>query len=579
MKIAKLFSRRFFYILSVFLLLLAGGSIFINYFLDDLLRDKLNLLIQQDENRLYDYDYGQVKIEFLSGNVEVTDLHLIPRSQFLDSLKRAGVRKREVVEVKLELFQLKGLKSWKFLISNELEISEISLDNPGIKLYFNQKVDSAQRDTNRQKNVLAVDVLEPVFKYAKLSTFEIRNAVLRSYEVDTDTQLLMTIDTTNFSVHGIYTDPKLLSGKEILSFEHNHIDLKRVSVLSYKNYRYEIGHIWNAFDSSQLHLEKLRLSPLKNRYDFMKDRAYQTDWFDLEVAEIILHSFSYEAFQQRREIKAKRLLVDGVDLELYRDKRMPEAPAKYKALPSRIIRELPVSVAVDEIKVSNSRIEYQEWEQKAEAPIQVEFSDLELNVMNFTTLDQGLNEDDTITIDFKTRFMNDALFEMQMKLPVLREDDLFLMEGEITGLQLASLNPILKNSLFIEFVEGRLDFMKFRMKANDLRADGILDWQYSGMKHLHVLRNKTEMDDRRRKGKDRKHVKRFLSLLANSYAPENYGPDSKNYWSGVISYERNREKFIFNYLVKSLQTGIITSLMPRKRGDYNEQKKARRHSE
>ena len=90
------------------------------------------------------------------------------------------------------------------------------------------------------------------------------------------------------------------------------------------------------------------------------------------------------------------------------------------------------------------------------------------------------------------------------------------------------------------------------------------------------MRNKDELMEQKESKRDRKETKKLLSFLADKYIQNDYGPDSKNYYQGKISCERDDQKSVFNYLIRSLQSGVVTCLMPKKQENYHQMKKERR---
>ena len=155
---------------------------------------------------------------------------------------------------------------------------------------------------------------------------------------------------------------------------------------------------------------------------------------------------------------------------------------------------------------------------------------------------------------------------------------MFFVDGRISHLPLASLNPIMQHSAFVKVEEGVLNSMTFYMEADDISSVGILDLDYSGLKKMEVMRNKGELDEKKEKGKTGKEQKKFISFIANTIVPHDYNPNSKNYYPGKISFQRVRERAIFGYLVKSILSGVTTSLVPSKQENYHELKKMKKES-
>ena len=120
------------------------------------------------------------------------------------------------------------------------------------------------------------------------------------------------------------------------------------------------------------------------------------------------------------------------------------------------------------------------------------------------------------------------------------------------------------------------------MTSDNVRSKGVLDIDYAGIKKITFLRNKEELDAKAQKGKSgkkEKQDKKMLSFLANTYLMNDYNPTSKNYYQGRIHFERTQNKAIFNYLLKSLVSGIQSCVLPNFEDDWKEVKGERKKQE
>lgn len=117
------------------------------------------------------------------------------------------------------------------------------------------------------------------------------------------------------------------------------------------------------------------------------------------------------------------------------------------------------------------------------------------------------------------------------------------------------------------------------MTADNKASTGVLDIDYTGIKNITFLRNKEELETKAQKSKSdkkEKKDKKLLSFLANTYLTNDYNPSVKNYYQGRIRFERSQNKAIFNYLLKSLVTGISSCVLPNFSDDWKEVKGERK---
>jgi len=559
--------------LIVAVLLVGTGIILFDVILEGLLKTKLESLIQRQEDRIYDYKYDQIRVKFIAGDLVLTNLTIKPRRKVLDSLKSEGILKEEIFNIELKEFRLEGLESWKLLLNNEININAIVFDSPRIEVYRNKAVNVGP------SKELAADIIAPTIDMAIIGKFEMSNGSILIREIRSgDTLPVAAFDSANFSVNTLIIDSAMIKSGEILTYEKVQFSMHNIKITSMRDYRFEIDQIYNEFEKKQVHIEGLKLSPKQDKYEYMLSQKYETDWFDIRVDHLTVSNFDVPYFQKTGKIDIASLDIGGAVVELYRDKRLPDGRLSYKPLPSRMLRNFKTSLTIGEIDISNSKIQYLEWEENATQPIVVKFTEIAAEINLLSTDPENLKENDSLTLHVVSTFMGYGKMEADFLFPVNDTTDVFFVDGRISNLPLASLNPIIQHSAFVKVEEGVLNNLTFEMTADDISSHGVLDMDYSGLKKLNVMRNKGELDEKKQKGKKGKEQKKFLSFIANTVVPRAYNPDSKNYYSGKISFQRVRERAIFGYLVKSILSGVITSLVPSKQENYRELKHQKKNS-
>ncbi len=557
--------------LAILILLIGTGVVLFDVILERILMNRLESLVQQQKDRVYDYRFDNVELKFISGDVTLTNLELVPRPEIIDSINNSGGHKREIYDIKLKEFRLEGLHSWRFIRKNEIHIEALVFDHPEVKLYSNKEV---KRGPSKE---LAADIIAPTLQMAVIDEFKLINGSFSINNVEhQDTISSISFDSAYISLTDLRMDSSLIRTKEYMTYDEVGFSFKNIAYTSLENYRINIASIFNRFEERTIFLEGVSLSPRLNKYEYMAKQKYETDWFNIQVKELSIQNFDVPFFQKSGELEMLALNINGANLELYRDKRMPDPPPTYKPLPSKILRDLGIKISIEDIGIRDMSIQYLEWEMNATQPIVVKFDNTIADIDNFSTNHEKLKSNDSLHLEISTTFMSKGKMKADFIFPILDTNDLFFAKGEIKDLPLASLNPILHHAAFVKFEEGTLNSLDYEMRADDNSSDGVLNLDYSGLKRLEVVRNKSELDAQKEKKGKTKEKKGFFSFMANALIQQDYNPDSKNYYPGRISFDRVQERAIFGYLVKSIQSGVITSVVPSKQENFHQMKKEKK---
>jgi hypothetical protein len=114
------------------------------------------------------------------------------------------------------------------------------------------------------------------------------------------------------------------------------------------------------------------------------------------------------------------------------------------------------------------------------------------------------------------------------------------------------LNPFLEKSAFIYVASGKIDKMDFSFTANNSSASGNMTMLYHGLDI--AVKNKQTADTIAFR-------ERFISLIANRKLLNSNPIPGENVREGSIDYNRDPERFLFNYCAKSILSGMKTSFV------------------
>ncbi len=549
-------------------LVLAAVIVRIN--LEDILINRLNELVKQDKNRLYDYSYDQLELDLSNGDIILTNLSFKPRVKLLDSLNQLNLGKEIVFDIELEEFKMTGLSIFKFLINGKISLDEINFNSPRVNIYENIKYKSIKQEKKKELNVekeFFSEIVSSGLKEATIGEFAFQNASVNLFKVvNQDTTLEIVADSSSFSIKGIIANTASLSSNELFYYDSSAIDLRNVKVYSVKDYRIELGRAHKTSTKEDIYFSNIVLSPLEDKYSFMKNKEYQTEWFKFLIKNVIIKDLNIEDYQKSKRINPSQFLIDGLSLEIYKDKRLKKKEDKFKPLLGKKLRNIKLNLNVPRIIITNAAVDYQEMGKNREEPLHVRFTDLDLTISNCTTDSSSLASNDTLSVEIDGTFMQTGKLDLDLQFFILDSNDSFVLDGRLEEMKLNELNPILKNAAFIKFNEGYLNFVEFHMLGNNDKVTGKLDLDYKGLHNLQVLRKKDEMEERKVKGRKEKSEKVLLSFLATNLAPKEYNASSKHYHTGKIDYNRNTNKSILNLIINGIKSGVLNSFLHKEEG-------------
>ncbi|HYO22595.1 MAG TPA: hypothetical protein VER36_09320, partial [Flavisolibacter sp.] len=129
-RLKKIFKYLFISAIILFILLL----LFVNRFLEPVIRERLHALIIQGSDSLYTYQLGNLDANFFGGNVEVENLHIQIDSNRYRKLSSENALPSLTMELDLVRGRIKGLGVASLLFSRQIRISEILSKEADIKL-------------------------------------------------------------------------------------------------------------------------------------------------------------------------------------------------------------------------------------------------------------------------------------------------------------------------------------------------------------------------------------------------------------------------------------------------------------
>lgn len=428
--------------------------------------------------------------------------------------------------------EFKGIKLLKAIFKNKYEIDEIIISNSQLE----GRGSFPDKDEPPTVSSISLHIGNILFDRFKLSlkdslsakTFSIKEGILKI--VDFGIEKLDTFDIPN------------------------HFDFKAERLLSVSAdsmYTYIASGIVYSDSVKTLSVDSLSIAPNYNEYDFTERYKYEIDRIDAVLNKISLSHFTAFDYFNSGNLVSSSIDIGNMDLNVFRDKRKADSQKKKPAF-QELIYNYPGLLRVDSIGINSGNISYTEHAEKANEPGRIFWNKLKAKVYNVTNDTIYKTKDASLTMMLEAMLMGKSKLAVSLKAKLFDNQNTFSVDGSLGELEVKELTSILENNAFVYANSAKIDQLSFNFRSNDSKATGKLTMLYHGL-DLAVKNKRTD---------DTTAIKeQVVSFIANTVTWDSNPVPGEKVRVGVIDYERDPMKFFFNYCLKSIVSGIKSSII------------------
>ncbi len=292
-------------------------------------------------------------------------------------------------------------------------------------------------------------------------------------------------------------------------------------------------------------LDSFSLLPAVGIDSFIARQNFQKDYITVRSRAIKAGPLDIDNYIQNNILNSKHIIIDKLVFTDHKDKQLPFNSGIIKPLPTGLLRQLPLQLAVDSISFTNATIEYTEVNEKTKLPGTIPVQRLSATLVNVKNYD--FSNTDSLTIKATGYVMDSIWTKLQLKESYTDSLGGFLMTLRMKPDNLAVLNPALIPMASVKILSGRFDTLNMRAIGREYLALGEMTMYYEDLK-IQLLKNGTE-------GK-----KTLLTRLANFAASTFVIRKNNKNRTGNVFFIRNRDRSAINYLIKIALSGMSSSV-------------------
>ncbi|MFA5329766.1 MAG: hypothetical protein WC384_18365 [Prolixibacteraceae bacterium] len=478
-----------------------------------------------ENNKDFNVKIGKVHLAILNSELELENITVSTKPE------QNGIQdiNGEVASIKLE-----GIHLVKAIFKNDIEISEVTVFNSSIKgsIPFPEKAMPPKISSiNIRIDSLFLDKTNLKIKNTSTAqAFSAKDGVLKVYHLQ-----VQKLDTVSASI--------------VKQFDFNVQEFQSVSADSM--YTQTATGINYSATSNKLMVDSFSIHPNYGESEFMTRHKFETDRFEAGFRNISFHNFSAEDYLKSGNLESSYVEIVKMNLSAFRDKRKKFNHVN-KPTFQDMIYNYPGSIRIDSIGILNGTIVYTEHAEKANESGWISFQEINAQIYKITNDTIYKTEEAFLELNAEVLLMGKGKLNIALKGRIFDRQNAFSVNGTLSGMEVKELNPMLEKNAFVYATAGKIDAMNFSFLANNTKATGQMTLRYHGLDV--AVKNKRTDDTTAIK-------EQFMSIIANKKLLDSNPIPGEPVRVGMIDYERDPERFLFNYSFKSILSGIKSSLV------------------
>jgi hypothetical protein len=309
---------------------------------------------------------------------------------------------------------------------------------------------------------------------------------------------------------------------------------------------------WNG-PQGTLAMGKFSVKPKINDSTANKNARWQRDELLVDGESLGITGITYDPASGDSTLSINKIILDKIDLHASRDKRVPFRHGIEKLMPTKLISSMRFPMAIDSLLITSSNITIREVSAKTKKMGTIPMRNVEGSITNIRN---RFGPEDVLEVSVSAVMLDNRINLMNYE--ELYDDSLspFIMKFYASPMQLTKFTKATEPLANLGVKNGLSDTLYAHWIGNKYAAIGRMNFHYKGLK-IALLDNDNP---------EKKHLTlRMVNLLANSVVR------NANSKEAIVYYQRDPEKFVFNYWVKTTLSGLMTSVGVKRSRKYVKQ--------
>jgi hypothetical protein len=506
--------RRIIFILSGVLLFFIAVVFFLaNFYVEPVLRKRLDTLVVEGSDSLYSYTLADLHINFLGGNIGVHDLQVRLDSTKYNQLKSRGKLPALTMQIDVNRAHIKGLGIFALLFNKKIVIDEISSEDADIRInrYLRQK-DTVQEE---KETVPLWKAIRPRLKDVVVHKIRL-DGIRLLYKNEEGDEGKLQFDRCDALFENIRIDStSVLDTSRIgyvknFSFKLN--DLKFRTTDS----TYKLKAEWITYNSQKqlLEVDSFKIQPTVRVAD--RDDSLRKSWYTVTLDKVSFMGLRLDRYLRLNRAEADSVIFQKPVLAVYQDmSALKTYQSKIGKYPHQLLVNARAIIDIKKFIARDMAVAVTEKHEVTGEEGTINLSDINLSVANIVNDPVRIRQNGVSRAEAEGKIIGSPI-KASFLFYLDSAGGRFDVKGRIGQTTAAQINPISSRMANIEVPSVNISSIDFFVRGQDYEATADVQMVYN---NLSIIFRKRDME------KGTNTTRKFLTNLLNRYAinPSNNG--------------------------------------------------------
>jgi hypothetical protein len=528
------------------LVIICGILLFlVGRYTDRIVDPYVRSLLEEQKPMNHRIEYGKIKVNLIAGLIKIMDVRIYPDSSLVED-------ENLWFEINVSTIKMTDFSIWKMMFHKTLIIGDLICIKPEVYMHLPLKpADEVIEKVAEEK--------KPESKAPLLTNISLDRIILSggTFQLIRNDTILASSPDINFTIQQI----KLIknSKDDPIGYTYGDVSLYLSSITLNPEsglYNMSLGSFSYSKKDTSAVLKEFRMIPKYDKKDFFKHVNFQGDRLDVKVGRIDIDRVGMRRLIAGQPLNISRIRIDSVEADIFRDKNVPVDLNRFPLFYNESFMKLSLPIRLDTVMITNSRLVYSEIAEGNTVAGEIILDDFSVSTYALSNLLTDSTIVHEMRLFVKAKVMGEGPMNLELALPLegnLRE---FRCTGSVGAMKLFPVNGMLQPTLNMIFKAGKLNRMTFDFTGNDNVSKGWMEFLYQDLDA--VVLNKES-------GKE----KGFVSFMANAVTLSNNPAQGKDLKIVEIGFDRNKNKGLIGYVWRTIQSGMVRTIIPTKKYEIN----------
>lgn len=535
------FGKRAGIALAIFLGIVLLIQILFSFFAESYLKQKMESAIEKSSPHLK-AKISNLALSTLQRQIRIEGIRIWRDKNYQDTTDSPPL----LDSLTIHDINVNGIHGIQLLIGKKAKINWLSINKPTLYA-FKPQSHSSNSGKKEKLNTTIYKKIHSYYNALEIRDFRIQNLSIKMQKTPSSQDPWMLLHNFSIRFSGIRLDSSWAQRHPILPSNKFRGRLDSLRWSNSKLYNTTLGNIWFSSKDSSLSIKDVALNPQLPKEKFSKSVGHEVDRIDWKTNLLQVFGIDFSSLVEDRTFKASNIKASNTKLNIFHDKRPPGGPTKLHTFPHLLFRQLKFPVSVDSITVDSADISYSEHKNLVPEAGTITFQNTNATIKNAYNRSFSDTLSKTITMHATSDIMGVGHLDANFSFPD-NSTGTHKVSGSIGPMEIKKINEAVENLGSVHVENGKIHSIKFDMQLGPQKSTGSLKMHYTDLK-IKIMKFDGVSDPEQKK---------ITSFLANNFViKQNNEPPLRE---GKISFERIKEKSIFNYWWKSLLSGLKSSV-------------------